>query len=90
MDLKVCGIDVIARTTDGGAYDLVLTPPGGTAKTVTVNPDPTLDGANHYATTLSPAPDIGRAPSPVGVTPPTVDDQAQAGKRHRLSLADGK
>ncbi|HEU4706051.1 MAG TPA: neuraminidase-like domain-containing protein [Solirubrobacterales bacterium] len=71
LDLKAKAVDVIVRTADGEAYDLVLTPPGGSAITATVNPDPTLDGANHYEAGLSPASHIGRAPSAEGAEPPT-------------------
>jgi hypothetical protein len=71
LDIKAGAIDVVVRGPDDVAYDLVLTPPGGTAKAVTVNLDPLLEDTAHLATTLSPPAHIGRAPTPADSEPPT-------------------
>lgn len=70
LDIKAGAIDVIVRGADGQAYEAVLTPPKGTAKTLAVNPDPTLEETAHTATTLSPAAPIGKAPTPTDADPP--------------------
>lgn len=72
LDVKVRGIDVLARTADSGDYTLVITPPGGSAQTVTISADSSLNGLHHWSNqALAPKPDLGRAPSPSTGTPPT-------------------
>ncbi|HEY2714688.1 MAG TPA: neuraminidase-like domain-containing protein [Solirubrobacterales bacterium] len=70
LEIGVGAVDAIVRGADGAAYELVLTPPGGAAKTVTVSPDPLLDGTAHLPIALSPAAALGSAPSPAGEEPP--------------------
>lgn len=81
MALKARGLDIIAKTGDGSDYTLVITPPGGTPQTVTFSTDQTLNSPGittvHHAGVsststppLSPV-DLGRAPSPTGVAPPS-------------------
>ena len=70
LDLKVATIDVLSKTSDAGDYTLVITPPGGTATTVTFSVDSTL-GVHHWDNpNLSPKIELGKAPSN-GATPPT-------------------
>jgi hypothetical protein len=82
MDLKGRGIDVIARTADAGDFTLEVTPPGGTAQTGALSADSTLSASTFVAEPtpsvhhrsigpLSPAVDLGRAPSPSAGTPPS-------------------
>lgn len=71
MDIKAVGLDAIAKTSDGGNYTLIVTPPGGPPLTMQLNPDSTLGGANHVELPpLSPKIDLGRAPSAAGGAPP--------------------
>ena len=72
MDIKVSGIDVLAKTADASDYTLVITPPGGAAQTVTFSADASLNGVHHWSNpSLSPKVDLGRTPTPAGATPPT-------------------
>ena len=71
LGLKVKSIDVLVNTTDTGPYTLELTTPKGATQTVTMNPDPTLDGMHDVNVALSPNVDLGRAPTPSSTPPPT-------------------
>ena len=71
LDIKVASIDVLAKTSDGGDYTLVVTPPGGSATSVTFSADATLGGVHHWENpNLSPKIDLGKTPSN-SATPPT-------------------
>jgi len=71
LDLRVATIDVLSKTGDAGDYTLVITPPGGTATTVTFSADPTLGGVHHWEKpNVSPKIELGKVPSN-GTTPPT-------------------
>lgn len=64
LDIKVSGIDVIAKLSDPGDYTLVITPPTGPSQTVTMRVDPALNGLHHWSVNpLSPKIDLGRAPA---------------------------
>ena len=56
LELRVTGIDVIARLDDPGDYTLVITRPGAPAQTVAMIADATLDGLHVFsAHPLAPA-----------------------------------
>jgi hypothetical protein len=60
FDLRVTGIDVLARLSDPGDYTLEITRPGASPQTVTMSVDPTLGGLHAFsAHPLSPASDLG-------------------------------
>ena len=64
LDVKISGIDVIASMDDPADYSMVITPPGGTPRTVTLAADPTLGGAHHWSLhPLAPKVNLGKAPS---------------------------
>jgi peptidoglycan hydrolase-like protein with peptidoglycan-binding domain len=64
MDIKVTGVDVVAKLV-GGNYTLELTRPGvSTPATATMEPDAALGGLHHWADeALAPKSSIGRAPA---------------------------
>jgi hypothetical protein len=71
LDLKVTGIDVLAKTSDGSDYTLVVTPPGGNPTSVNFLADATLGGVHHWENlNLSPKIDLGKTPSN-SAAPPT-------------------
>ena len=60
LELRVTGIDVIARLDDPGDYTLVITRPGAPAQTVAMIADATLDGLHVFsAHPLAPASNLG-------------------------------
>jgi len=64
MDIKVTGIDVLAKLADSGDYTLVVIRPGASAQTVTMQTDPLLGGLHRWsADPLAPKASIGRAPA---------------------------
>jgi hypothetical protein len=66
LDIKLTGIDVLAKLTDPGPYTLSITRPGAPPATVTMSVESTLGGLHTFhAHPLTPASDLGRA----GVTP---------------------
>ncbi len=70
LDLKVTSIDVLAKTSDSGDYTLVVTPPGGSATSVTFAADATLGGVHHWENlNLSPKIDLGKTPSSSATLP---------------------
>ena len=71
MDLRARGLDVIAKTAEASDYTLVVTAPGGAPNTITFPADPALADAHHVNVPISPAIDLGRAPTPTGQAPPT-------------------
>jgi hypothetical protein len=91
LDLKVVTIDVLAKTSDAGDYTLVITPPGGSASTVTFSADASLGGIHHWENpNVSPKIDLGKTPSN-GATPPMWSfklKQASATDYRSLAAAD--
>jgi Tc toxin complex TcA C-terminal TcB-binding domain/Neuraminidase-like domain/Putative peptidoglycan binding domain len=71
LDIQADGIDVIATAGTTSTYDLELTTPGGTVRPATLTPEPALGGAHHAHLALTPALNLGRAPTPVSTTPST-------------------
>jgi hypothetical protein len=64
LDIKVTGIDVLARLADPGDYSAVITRPGGPPLTLTMSVDSTLGGLHHAeARPLAPKSDLGRVPA---------------------------
>jgi hypothetical protein len=66
LDIKITGIDVLARLSDTGDYSLVITRPSAPAATVTMSVDSMIGGLHAYhAHPITPASNLGRA----GATP---------------------
>jgi hypothetical protein len=69
LDIKVGGLDVLAKTRDSEDYTVEVTPPGGGPVTATMSADAALGGVHHWVSPpFTPKIELGRAPM-VG-TPP--------------------
>ena len=79
MQIKIMGIDVFSRTADSSDFNLVITPPKGTAQTVAFSADPQLNDLHHWTpTSFTPVP-LGSTPTPAGTAPPVWTIKLQKG-----------
>jgi hypothetical protein len=90
LDVKVTGIDVIAKLSDPGDYSLVIVRPGAAAATVPMTVDGTLGRLHSYSKhPLAPVSELGRTPT-AGAPPVWTFKLQKAGAGDFRSLAESE
>jgi hypothetical protein len=63
MMIKATAVDVLAKLSGSGAYELRLARPGAPEQALVLRRDSVLGGLHHVSTALAPPANLGRAPA---------------------------